>query len=519
MISLVVLLASLPILAAHAITNLGLVKLLKTPACDPRWFVCRVLPGQYPPIQFTGNRATLIKVEAWFEQAARLQTRSDSLSLHLAEIAFAQGERQQAAQYLDKLSVSNTRQSPLLQEQRYEARLVEARRAAALGLWEAAIRDYRLGLAWGDERTLSDDERDYFLALAKLEIQKAENESQDQQLIYHAGRYLAKAGEWEQAVNWLNQEKIITGLDAPQAAMTLALLGRYHEIKGDRHAAIVDYRRAFSLNPTFRQAGIRLLDLLRLDGQELAAGTVEQQLLMLGPTYYLGAKGEEYLAFQPSVLSNGWTLVGYDLDDEILEQAKTVDLILWWQSDVRIPSSSGWTKVGKYWLQQQVVINLFPNAGFEWGVDERGIPLGHDREIYGAPQGSLQVQEGTRQNQNTNLLVTNNTHEVNHVALASAMMPVDNDQQYLMSGWIKDEWGAATLGRGCKGRNVSAPSPYYVVQYESGLQLSNWVFHAQLSSPQPGFMTEQCEILVMNDSNSERPARFDNILFSRITVP
>jgi len=514
-----ILTVSLADFRSDALTNLGLVSLLKVQACDPGWFVCKVLPSPYPLIEYEGNRDVIQKVQGWLEKALILQPQSEALRLHLAENAFAQGDREKAARYLDELKVNIHRRGPLLQESRYEARLVKARQEAISGDWEAAVRDYRLGLAWGDERSLPVDERDYFRALAELEKEKIARDPSEIQAIYRVGRFLAQADEWDASIEYLNHLDDKMGLSNRQAAWAITLLGEYYEKLGQTDNAINQYDQARQADPELRQPYVYLLELLRQTGQNNKAAKVEEELQKLGPLYHLGAQGENYRAYEPNTLPNGRTLVGFDVDEEMLEQAKNLELILWWQSDENTPPGVDWTMVGDYWLQRQTVINLYPNAGFEWGVDERGIPLGYDREIYGAPQGSLLVQQGFRRDGDSNILVTNNSKNVNHVALSSVAMPVNNEDQYLMSGWIKDEWGAATLGRGCYGKNINAPSPYYIVQYESEKQLSKWVFHAQLSSPQPGYKPEQCEILVMNDSNSVRPAQFDNILFARIALP
>ena len=68
--------------------------------------------------------------------------------------------------------------------------------------------------------------------------------------------------------------------------------------------------------------------------------------------------------------------MGYDIDEELLQQVKGLELLLWWQRDGEIPAVGDWTRVGDYRILRQQVTNLFPNAGFEWGVDEDGIPMG-----------------------------------------------------------------------------------------------------------------------------------------------
>jgi tetratricopeptide (TPR) repeat protein len=515
---IVALVLSAPALFAQASKNYGLVSALKAPACDAEWFVCQNLPDQYPPIQFAGNQAVLMKAQSYFELAARSQPNSESLRLHLAEIAFALGDRQKAAQYLDDIKYSDPSRSPLLQEQRYEAHLIKARQEVARGNFEAAVYDFRLGLAWGDERTLPADERDYFLALAELEKRRLSNNPTDTQAAYRVGRYLIQAGEWETGLGYFDHSDVIAGLSDRQAAWIYSLYGQYSGDHGQATKAIDDYSQALKTNPEFRPAAIRLLGLLRHTGRNTAAVQVEEDLQALGPSYHLGARGENYQASKPAALSDTWTLVGYDLDDELLEQAKSLELFLWWQSPEEQPQGEGWTKVGDYWVQRQVVTNVFPNAGFEWGMDERGIPLGHAKELYNSPPGSLNVIIKERAGEQTNIAAANNSAAVRHIALISRKMPVDESSYYLMAGQIWDEGGSATIGRSCSSPQPDSPSPYYIIGYQ-GQPLSAWIAYSELSTPFPGYRSKTCETLLMNDANSDRPAYWDNILWTRIQNP
>jgi tetratricopeptide (TPR) repeat protein len=509
-------LVCLPVIRSAALENLGLVSLLKAQACDPSWFVCKVLPSPYPLLEYEGNRLVIQTVQGWLEKAINLQPQSDTLRLHLAETAFAQGDRATATRYLNELKENNIGRSPLLQESRYEARLVKARQEAMQGDWEAAVRDYRLGLAWGDERTLPMDENDYFQALAGMEKQKITNNPQDLQAVFRTGRYLAQAGDWSQAAKWLGRAELIAGLDAHQAAMSLALLGRYREIGDDQSGAIDYYQRALLLDPNIRQVGIRLLNLLRLGGEVLAAGALEKQLLALGPTYNLGIQGDRYLVFKPAVLPNGWTLVGYDLDQEMQEQAKTLELVLWWQSDGKTPPGSGWTKVGEYWLQPQEMTNLAPNGGFEWGLDERGMPLGYKREIYNAHNGSVSLATAPRKQNDSSVLYLNNSISQN-IGLITEAIPVDANSYYLMAGSIFGEGSNLNIGRNCFGQKFTPSGPFYIA-YNNHRILNQWINYSDLSLPFPNESPDFCEILLANYQSSEG-SYLDQIIFGRIAVP
>jgi hypothetical protein len=104
------------------------------------------------------------------------------------------------------------------------------------------------------------------------------------------------------------------------------------------------------------------------------------------------------------------------------------------------------------------------------------------------------------------------------VALVSRRIPVDPDGKYLMSGWVWDEVGSATIGRSCFDPVVEPLSPYYIFGYQ-GQPLQAWFHYAELSLPFPGIKPQFCETLLMNDANSNRPAYWENIIWFRLLLP
>lgn len=239
----------------------------------------------------------------------------------------------------------------------------------------------------------------------------------------------------------------------------------------------------------------------------------------MGPGTWLGAVGDGFQELQPAQLPSGWRLVGYDIDEELLQQVKGLELLLWWQRDGEIPAVGDWTRVGDYRILRQQVTNLFPNAGFEWGVDERGLPLGYHREIYDAPRGSVLVEEGARSEQSSHLMVTNNSPAIQQVGLATRLIAVDPVGEYLMSAWIRDEGGFAVPGRSCQGPQFTGLSPYFITSYQPDRPLGNWIQHAELAKAHPGTNPALCENLLLNNSHSIKPAWWDHALMVRIQTP
>jgi len=209
-------------------------------------------------------------------------------------------------------------------------------------------------------------------------------------------------------------------------------------------------------------------------------------------------------------------LAGYDLDEEMLGQAKTLELILWWQLDGKTPSGSGWTKVGEYWLQRQTVTNLAPNGGFEWGQDERGIPLGYLMEIYGANGNSVSLTILPRQHITTNVLFLNNSISQD-VGLITEAIPIDVGSQYLMAGSLIGEGSNVNIGRNCFGQKFTPGAPYYIA-YTNSLVLNQWLNFSDLSPSFPDETPDFCEILLVNYQSS-KGGYLDQIIFGRIAIP
>jgi hypothetical protein len=508
---IVILFASLPGVRAAFIANLAMTRLLQAKPCDPEWFVCQALPDPYPLLVYPGNQPALEQARDSLEQALELNPGSASLHLHLAEVLFSLGEREAAARLLSETPAGKSNDSPLLDDNRYEARLLRAYQASAQGDWLVAVENFRLGLAWSDERSLASDDRAYFLALAALEDQALAGNPADLQARYRAGRYLAQAGQWQAAYDRLGDRQLRAALPPIQSGWTELTIGRYLEINGDWPGAIGAYRQALQVQPTLRQAYIRLLPLMYIASSANDIAAVENRLASLGPTYRLGAQGEAYQDFQPAALPGGWTLVGYDLDEEMLEQAKRLEVILWWQGQDKRPQGEGWLRAGDYWLQRQVVTNLFPNAGFEWGVDERGVPVGYKGEIYGAPESSYFLANKEFMGQMSSLFITENSPAVNRIALAAWPVPVSGQEYYLMSGWIFDSGNSYTMGRNC----LTVDSD---LTYNLERPSKQWNHYSEISLPLPGQTARLCDAILLA-INSETPGNWDKLIWLRVNLP
>lgn len=500
-------------------TNYAMLRLLNTQPCDPKWFLCMDRNPKPNQTFQEGNLNELRSVYNLLQTAAGRKPYSQIIQLYAANILFALGERQQAADILES-TISQKFHNRLLSENTYQGQLIKARQYVRSEEWEEAVRAFRLGLAWGGDDTLPIDEQDYFNALATYYQKISVTGLMDGHRSCLIGKYLVKANRLEQAKQWLDYALDQDDLSREDTAWCYYYLGQAFQERGNTDRAIHAYQLSIDSNPELRFSYFELINLLK-QSQNIIDLNLVNRLIILGPQYYLGTQSDDFNHITPIRVNNGWTLVGYDLDDELLEEAHSIDVLLWWRSDGDGNSSlldGDFIAVGDYWVERQRIINLFPNAGFQWGVDERNIPLGHDREYYGAPEGSLEIQEADRMGRTTHVLRANNTPNNQYIALTSRSIPVVADSYYLIGGWIWAQDRPGKMGWNCRGENFGQETAYYIATYMDIRPVEKWIHVSSLTPPFPGRYPEWCDILVTS-INSQGGVMFDNILWAQITPP
>ena len=509
------LLTHIPALIASGLVNAGMVEMIRGLPCNPINQTCDVVSRANLPLVSDDTRPGMELARGLFESALKWQPNLLKARVDLASAYFSLGERANAAMVLPPVESVGIGRTPLVTETRYEYQLVQAEQAMQAGRWDEAIRAFRLGMALGGDRVLPVDISDLFLALAN----QISQDSTDSHGMYLKGKYLSLAGRSSEAVVWLGKATNPSDsqqLGQDELAWAYFYLGDAWDELGDMTAAEQAYQKAINANPNVREPYARLVGLLRRDGKD--ASKIETELSGLGPGSQIGLYGGSYQLNTTRLLPNGWRLDGYDLDEQLLDVTSSVDLLLWWKSPAVYPDSDQWITVGNYKLAWQKQTNLFANAGFEWGVDDRGIPLGQDREYYGAPAGRLGVREGKRNGELTHVLFANNTPEIRSVALASKMIPMDPNGYYLMAGWLFDQDRFANLGRNCNGRRFGIGEFFNIAGYDAKRPVQTWIHVADFSPAFPGRQPDQCEMLVTN-LNSTGQSMWDNILLVRLQLP
>lgn len=503
------------------LANLGLIALLKAQPCDPAWFVCQVAGRPYPPVPWEGNAPHVERARDLLAAALAWDGSSPVIRLHLSEALFASGQRAEAARVLPPVDGYQTGRSPLAHAARYEHHLVRAQQMAQAGRWSAAVQAFRLGLALGGERTLPTDEEAFFVALAALHGERSAGDPTDRRSAYLAGKYLARAGRWEEALGWLGRAAADqSALAADDAVWAHVYTGRALEQRGDLASARAAYQAAVETAPWVREGHARLLALLRrVDGA--AAGAVEERLAALGPGVPLGRRGGGYEALRPARLPHGWVLVGYDLDGEALAAGPPVELLLWWQAPAgATPRGADWLRVGAYWLQWQRTTNLAPNAGFEWTGEATGLPFGYAYEFYGADVRQIAVRRAPRHGRDDNVLVITHTSRASErIGVVGPSLPVDSYASYLMSGLKWETAPHGNIGRLCYAPQERSEPPYYIAYHDAPRQpVGVWVQFADLARPFPGRGILSCKLFLI-DGGVGSTTMWDDLLWARIAVP
>jgi tetratricopeptide (TPR) repeat protein len=396
-------------------------------------------------------------------QAMWLSPDNPSTQRRLAETEFALGDRIGAATLLPPITLEPPEfevgsllpvyASPLLLPGRVEHYLVVARQQTAKEQWKQAVWAYRWALALGGQNFTVADHTEYFSALAEWHAEQAEAGVTLAYEAYLAGKYFERAGDWTTAEHWLQRSFDAADwrqLSDVERARVWTYSGLVHEQSSNFNEARLAYEEAAASAPALPEPQLRLLALLQRQADLEGAIQVATRLEQLGPTYRLDQLGDEAAQPEPFTTSKGWTLAGYDVDEESLETGGQLLLWLWWQAppNAKPERTSDWLQVGDYWVESQWVINFASNAGFEWGDDYPN----------GLPQGFLTIFTTTRSDRLTTT-TTEVGQETSHVlqlepgsdaGIKSFPVWVNADGLYLMAGWLRNTGGTVTaLGREC----------------------------------------------------------------------
>lgn len=582
---LVVIVAALTwrLLYVAAATNRGSVTVAGLIHCSNDLTCQQTGMRTYNPLSSDDNRTNQLTNRAnQLIRALQMAPWSDSIRYRLAEIQFALGRREQAAVLLPSIKLrlpdgppTDTPADPppktqqrtrLLNPNHHEYHLLAGYQQMAAGNWEAATVAFRLAVSLGAEYLTPADHQAYFETLAHQHAQQAEQDTRSgrsptepARAAYLAGKYFAHAGRWDQAEAWLRRVQENAGwndLPAAEQARTWTYLGLAHEQASNFTATRQAYETAINIAPTLREPYARLLMLLQQLGEPADEQRVASTLADLGPTYRLGQFGEGVAQPEPVTLPNGWTLVGYDLDEESLEIGGQLDLWLWWQlptTGLSAPATLGssarprrdtagaemverrpetglgamrdslsarpgrdWLPVGDYWLEHQTVVNLAPNPGFEWGMAATGLPLGFFAK-YRSYAANVSIVGGDVPGGSSFVLQVPKSTE----GVKSFPLPVDSESLYLTAAWLRGRKAETRLGRHCfpadhpSDHRNNLWGPPSDMMWEVAAQGDGvWTHIAHLGPLVPDQKPPViCQLFLENRAGS---AQFDQVLFTKL---
>ncbi len=377
--------------------------------------------------------------------------------------------------------------------------------------WELAVQEYRRAVA------LLAGQKQHFCryldrALVELYRQKVMDNPEDAESRYLFWRFLERVEGLESRVAkrerdiLLQNPALLSSLSGDQCGQVLLSRARYMEYLGDIPSAIEGYEQALACPSKIPEVYARLLTLYQSYGYEDARAQLEQRLAGLSP---------DYLVTNGSV--NNWRIVGFDVDEDILVTGASLPFCIYWTRDTPITTTA---KYGQYILNDFLIeckdiVNLAPNAGFEWDNAEAiGFPVGYyPKDLYQAPETNHVVSTDDRDGQRTQVLILHNDLVNRRTGVFSYDIPVTPGASFLMGGRIRSEGGRAHLGVNWRDGNGGSLRYEYVAR---DVIPKEWRHYAGLLVAPPNVRKGN---VVLINWESERRAFFDNILFVEVYGP
>jgi tetratricopeptide (TPR) repeat protein len=512
---LLFLLNSLPLIG-RAYSNFGAIGLLKI-ICINKAPKCNPIHTQYSSI--IGEKSQLSQFRDYYRSALSHLPDEKTLRIHQAELAFIAGDRVNALTWLSEVDGKTLSRSWLSYTNRYPLFIIEGWKQYLSGNWSQAIRNFRLGLFWAGELSLQSDENAYFDSLAMYHLSLKSNIHNNRLLAGIYKYYAGKLGQAEEIFTSFGDQSVSFPIDSRNMAIVYQYLGMIARNSGKEADAENGFRKSLYLDPENRFSYFNLLELLQSQNRKEEISKLKRKINFLGPTTLLGVTdGQRIIESRPAQVQDGWELVGYDIEKYLIADSHQIDIILWWKNTNHQPLTDRMVETGEYILQEQRVTNLLPNPGMEWGIDERGIPVGFDREFYTGDSSYLDIKTLVVDKNRTSVLISENSPEVRSLALTSREIKVNPEEYSLMAGWIYHEQGSPNIGRNCWGENFYPGGPYYIAYTQTPITTTKWYHAAELATPVPGKKPDYCEVLLIN-YESDKPAAWDQLLWVNIQIP
>ena len=210
---------------------------------------------------------------------------------------------------------------------------------------------------------------------------------------------------------------------------------------------------------------------------------------------------------ESQLVNRCWTLESLRYDGLALEQGPLVPVQLTWRrtgNKDAVPRD-----------EALMVVNLAPNAGFEWDTDGEQI-AGYPKTLYleDDPAITHRLRQEARGEQPTSAAALENSAEHAKTSFMTWPIAVEPEGIYFQGGWMRSEAGRPSLGHRWPELRKELTQPHqYVGGRRPGQEWS--YFGEELQMPA---RAEAAELLLAN-YNSDGTAVFDDILFFRLDPP
>jgi tetratricopeptide (TPR) repeat protein len=236
-------------------------------------------------------------------------------------------------------------------------------------------------------------------------------------------------------------------------------------------------------------------------------------------------------------LSEGWTLLGYSVDEDRMTHCEATEIWLYWTvpASAKIISKPDWYYDGARWIQViERAKSLVQNGAFELGMQkflpegqnvlyhgcmlpECLMPFGFSKDPYHAPIDYHTVQLMERYGNVTHVAVANTELRFPSAGFASQDYPVKPVSLYVQSVWLKSENGKAYFGAAYSSElvTVAQREPYNYAAI--GATSTEWVHYAGLIQV-PSEVTS-VSLWLLNDNAPNSQVAFDNVFLVPIGSP
>lgn len=217
----------------------------------------------------------------------------------------------------------------------------------------------------------------------------------------------------------------------------------------------------------------------------------------------------------PEPVSNHWALVGYDFDESALETGELVSVSLFWQPrQADAQPEASWQPTGELWRQDVRLVNLIPDAGFEWAAE--------GQSGWNGPEDTSQTRQVERIGQLTYVKEIMPNPAGGGTIVASPVMPLGRDCAYLVGGWIRSEAAAHPAISVVWAGLVERPDDRAFVNIIEGQRNMPWTHVSAVLFPKPGARGVSVYASNWNWADGEQRPRgmaVDNLFLIPIPIP